>query len=62
MRLKKIRTAPLRPLALMVMGALNEGCLFVADADDQVAARAEVRTLVETLLTGLAVGCAGDEV
>lgn len=62
MRLKKIRTAPLRPLALMVMGTLNEGCLFVADADDQVAARDEVRTLVETLLTGLAVGCASDEV
>jgi AcrR family transcriptional regulator len=62
MRLKKIRTAPLRPLALMVMGALNEGCLFVADADDQVGARDEVRTLVETLLTGLAVGCAGYEV
>ena len=39
----------------MVMGALNEGCFYVADADDQVAARDEVRTLVETLLTGLAV-------
>jgi AcrR family transcriptional regulator len=62
MRLKKIRTAPLRPLALMLMGALNEGCLFVADADDQVAARDEVRTLVETLLTGLAAGCASNEV
>jgi AcrR family transcriptional regulator len=54
MRLKKIRTYPLRPLALMVMGALNEGCLYVADADDQVAARHEVRTLLTTLLAGLA--------
>ncbi len=62
MRLNRIRTAPLRPLALMVMGALNEGCLFVADADDQVAARDEVRILVETLLTGLAAGCANNEV
>jgi AcrR family transcriptional regulator len=53
-RLKKIRTYPLRPLALMVMGALNEGCLYVADADDQVAARNEVRTLLTTLLAGLA--------
>ena len=62
MRLKKIRTAPLRPLALMVMGALNEGCLFVADAGDHAAARDEVRTLVETLLTGLAADPASDEV
>jgi AcrR family transcriptional regulator len=61
MRLKKIHTAPLRPLALLVMGALNEGCLYVADADNQGAARDEVRTLVETLLTGLATGCAGNE-
>ncbi len=54
MRLKKIGAAPLRPLASMIMGALNEGCLFVADADDQVGARCEVRTLMETLLAGLA--------
>jgi AcrR family transcriptional regulator len=61
MRLKRIRAAPLRPLALMVMGALNEGCLYVADADDHVAARDEVRTLVETLLAGLAAEPASDE-
>ncbi len=62
MRLHRIRAAPLRPLALMVMGALNEGCLFVAAADNHVAARNEVRTLVETLLTGLAAGCENNEV
>ncbi len=54
MRLKKIRIYPLRPLALMIMGALNEGCLYVADADDQVAARNEVRTLLTALLAGVA--------
>ncbi len=54
MRLKRIRPHPLRPLALMVMGALNEGCFYVADADDQVAARDEVRTLLRTILAGLA--------
>ena len=53
MRLKKIRTYPLRPLALMVMGALNEACFYVADAEDQVAARNEVRTLLTTILAGL---------
>ena len=54
MRLKKIRNYPLRPLALMVMGALNEACFYVAGADDQVAARDEVRSLLTTLLAGLA--------
>ena len=56
MRLKTIRTSPLRPLALMVMGALNEACFYVAHADDQVAARDEVRTLLTALLAGLATG------
>lgn len=61
MRLKRIRPSPLRPLALMVMGALNEGCLYVADSEDPIAAREEVRTLVATLLDGLAVGAGGAE-
>ena len=61
MRLKKIRTYPLRPLALMVMGALNEACFYVAAADDQVAARNEVRSLLMTLLVGLATDdCEGE--
>ena len=33
---------PLRPLALLVIGALGEGCLYIAEADDPVAARSEV--------------------
>ncbi len=55
MRLRRIRQYPLRPLALMIMGALNEGCFYVGDADDRTAARDEVRTLLTTLLTGLAI-------
>ncbi len=54
MRLRKIRTYPLRPLALMLMGALNEACFYVADADDPVAARKEVRGLLRTLLASFA--------
>jgi AcrR family transcriptional regulator len=46
---------PLRPLALMLMGALSEACLYVADSDDPTAARAEVSDLVVRLLTGLRV-------
>jgi AcrR family transcriptional regulator len=52
-RAKRVRPYPLRPLALMIMGALNEACFYVADAHDPVSAREEVRTLVTTLLTGL---------
>jgi AcrR family transcriptional regulator len=49
-----IERQPLRPLALMVMGALNEACFYVVDADDPELARAEVRTLTARLLEGLA--------
>ncbi|HUI02048.1 MAG TPA: TetR/AcrR family transcriptional regulator [Acidimicrobiales bacterium] len=48
-----IAAQPLRPLSLMVMGALNEACLYVADADDPVAARREVDALIERLLAGI---------
>ena len=44
---------PLRPLALMLAGALNEACLYVADADDPVVARQEVEELITGLLSGL---------
>jgi AcrR family transcriptional regulator len=42
---------PLRPMALLLIGMLGEGCLYIADADDPVAARAEVRELVITMLS-----------
>lgn len=44
---------PLRPLALLLMGALTEACFYVADADDTEAAGAEVRSLVTLMLAGL---------
>ena len=50
-----IERQPLRPLALMLAGALKEACLYVADADDHAEARAEVAGLIERLLTGLRV-------
>ena len=37
---------PLRPLALLLIGALGEACLYIAEAEDPVLARAEVRELV----------------
>jgi AcrR family transcriptional regulator len=48
-----VDTQPLRPLALILMGALSEACLYVADSDDPVASRVEVGDLVLRLLLGL---------
>jgi AcrR family transcriptional regulator len=50
-----IERQPLRPLALLLIGALGEACQFVADAEDSEAARAEVGALIERLLTGFRV-------
>ncbi len=52
-RQKAIEPLPLRPLALLVMGALTEACFYVADADDTETARAEVSSMVGQLLSGL---------
>lgn len=48
-----IEPVPLRPLALLLMGALTEACFYLADADDLEGARAEVNALVAQLLSGL---------
>lgn len=44
---------PLRPLALMLMGALGEACFYVADADDREVAREEALAMIGRLLSGL---------
>jgi AcrR family transcriptional regulator len=44
---------PLRPLAHVLIGALDEGALVVADAADQDRARAEVREVLLRLLDGV---------
>ena len=48
-----IEPQPLRPLALLLAGALSEACFYVADADDPTQARAEVGRLVVRILEGL---------
>jgi AcrR family transcriptional regulator len=50
-----IDQVPLRPLALMLMGALGEACFYVADADDRDAAREESFAMIGRLLSGLRV-------
>jgi AcrR family transcriptional regulator len=53
MRAGVIEGFPLRPLSLMLTGALGEACLFVAAADDAGHAQREVEQIVERLLGGL---------
>ena len=48
-----LRRQPLRPLSLMLTGALVEACLYVAQADDPAAARADVSALITSLLSGM---------
>jgi AcrR family transcriptional regulator len=48
-----ITPQPLEPLTHLLLAALHEAALFVARAEDQPAARAEVGATVEHLLDGL---------
>jgi AcrR family transcriptional regulator len=50
-----IERQPLRPLALLLIGALGEGCLYIAEAEDPVAARSEVRQLITLMLSAFRV-------
>jgi AcrR family transcriptional regulator len=44
---------PVTPLAHLLLGALDEGALYVARAEDRAAARAEVEQVVDRLIDGL---------
>lgn len=44
---------PVVPLIHVLLGALNEGAMFIARAEDPVAARDQVGAVVSELLTGL---------
>jgi AcrR family transcriptional regulator len=46
---------PVDPLAHMLLAALDEGALYVANADDQPAARDEAVATMELLLDGLSI-------
>jgi AcrR family transcriptional regulator len=49
-----IAPQPLTPLAHLLLGALDEGALYVARAQDAAAARAEVEVVVDRFIDGLA--------
>jgi AcrR family transcriptional regulator len=52
-RVGAIDAQPLRPLAMMLSGAIAEACFYVADADDPDAALEEAIALLGRLLDGL---------
>jgi AcrR family transcriptional regulator len=48
-----IRPLPLKTLALMLTGAIFEGCMSIADSEDPAGARADVGDVLTALLEGL---------
>jgi AcrR family transcriptional regulator len=48
-----IQPLPLKTLALMLTGAILEGCMIIAHADDQSQAREDVGNVLTSLLEGL---------
>ena len=55
----QLRPQPLRPLALVMLGALEEAAMYLAGADDPAQAREEVRAVVRDLIDGILTGGAG---
>jgi AcrR family transcriptional regulator len=51
-----IERQPVGALAHIILGALNEAALLIAHAGDKVAARGEVREVVDRLFAGLRAG------
>lgn len=49
-----IAQQPLTPLAHLLLGALDEGALYIARAEDPAAARSEVEQVIDRLVGGLA--------
>jgi AcrR family transcriptional regulator len=56
----ELRAQPMRPLATVLLGAIDEAAMVIAAADEPAAAHAEVRGVVHDLLDGLLVPRNGD--
>lgn len=50
---KEIRIQPIRPLAHVLIAAIDEAAMVIADAADPSASRAEMRDVIDGLLDGL---------
>ena len=49
----QLRPQPLRPLALVLLGALDEAAMYLAGAEDPTQAREDVQAVVRDLIDGL---------
>jgi len=49
----QLRRQPLRPLAHVVSGAIDEAAMYIANAEDPVAARQEIEPVLVSLIDGL---------
>jgi AcrR family transcriptional regulator len=49
----QLRPQPLRPLALVLLGALDEAAMYLAGAEDRAQARHDVSAVVHALIAGL---------
>ncbi|MFF3224301.1 TetR/AcrR family transcriptional regulator [Nocardia suismassiliense] len=51
----RVRPQPVRPLALVIVGALDEAAQYLAHSEDIIADTAAVRSVIEQLISGLAI-------
>ena len=49
----QLRPQPTRPLATVMIGALDEGAMSIANADDPEQEKADVRAVIHNLIDGL---------
>jgi AcrR family transcriptional regulator len=56
-----VRPLPLKTLALMLSGAIIEGCMVIADAEDPARARADVGDVLTGILEGLRARAADEQ-
>jgi Tetracyclin repressor-like, C-terminal domain len=49
----RLRAQPVRPLATVMIGALDEAAMSIANADDTTAEKEQVRAVVHDLIDGL---------
>ncbi|WP_067536515.1 TetR/AcrR family transcriptional regulator [Nocardia crassostreae] len=51
----RVRPQPVRPLALIVVGALDEAAQYLANSDDEPGDTTAVRAVIEQIVSGLAI-------
>jgi hypothetical protein len=56
----QLKAQPVRPLATVMIGALDEAAMSIANADDATAEREQVRAVVHDLIDGLMTGAAAN--